>query len=167
MGICTSSRTSKAEERGGGESSFRMSTAKIIHVDGRLQEFRQPTTTGHVISQNPNCFLCSSESMNLDSCVPRLADDEELQIGQIYFLLPLSQSNNPLSLSNLCALAIKASKALGTKHNLNAPTTFSRSRSTVVGLLAAGSQAGCKVPTGLDVASQVGRARANRRGIGY
>ncbi|OVA05199.1 Protein of unknown function DUF4228 [Macleaya cordata] len=50
--------------------------------------------------------------MYLDTYLPHVAETEELQLGQIYFLLPLSQSQNPLSLSELCALAIKASTAL-------------------------------------------------------
>nr|DAD40610.1 TPA_asm: hypothetical protein HUJ06_014933 [Nelumbo nucifera] len=123
MGICISTPTMRAQRRGGGEGTGWPSTAKVIHVDGKLQEFKYPTTAGHVILQNPNCFLCSSESMNLDSCVPHLGDNEELEIGQIYFLMPLSQSNKLLSLSDLCILAVKASKVLGVKQNPT-PSTF-------------------------------------------
>ncbi|KAJ0077633.1 hypothetical protein Patl1_36309 [Pistacia atlantica] len=38
--------------------------------------------------------------------------EEQLQPGQIYFLLPLSKSQEPLTLQDLCSLAIKASSAL-------------------------------------------------------
>ncbi|KAK2978360.1 hypothetical protein RJ640_016462 [Escallonia rubra] len=88
------------------------STAKIIHNDGRLQEFRQPVKAGQVLSDNANCFLCSSETMYVDSHVPHVPADEELQLGQLYFLLPISKSQAPLSLQDLCSLAIKASIAL-------------------------------------------------------
>ncbi|KAF9609411.1 hypothetical protein IFM89_015752 [Coptis chinensis] len=107
MGVCASSQASK---EGGGIS--RPSTVKIIHADGRVQEFKQSIRAINILSQNPNSFLCSLESINLDSQMPRLAETEELQPDQIYFLLPLSQSHTHLSISDLCTLAIKASKAL-------------------------------------------------------
>ncbi|EEF43320.1 conserved hypothetical protein [Ricinus communis] len=91
---------------------YRQSTAKIVDRDGRLQEFKQPIKANYVLSQNPNCFLCSSESMYVNSPVSPVPDDEELQVGQIYFLMPLSKSHVLLSLQELCALAIKASAAL-------------------------------------------------------
>ncbi|KAJ9135566.1 hypothetical protein P3X46_032736 [Hevea brasiliensis] len=88
------------------------STAKIVHPDGRLQEFKQPIKAKLILSQNPNCFLCSSDSMFVNFRLPHVADDEELQLGQIYFLMPLSKSHARLSLQELGALAIKASSAL-------------------------------------------------------
>ncbi|KAM7479254.1 hypothetical protein LguiA_027473 [Lonicera macranthoides] len=86
--------------------------AKVIHLDGRLQEFSHPMTARHVIDQNPNCFLCSSEAMDINSRAPHVPMDEDLQLGQIYFLMPLSKSHKQLSLQDLGALAIKASTTL-------------------------------------------------------
>lgn len=105
MGNCASHQTT------GGRISM-ASTAKVIHEDGKLQEFKQPIKARHIISQNPNCFLSSSESMHLDSVVPQMEGEEELQLGQIYFLMPLKFFEVPLSLPDLCSLAIKASAAL-------------------------------------------------------
>ncbi|KAB5541393.1 hypothetical protein DKX38_014367 [Salix brachista] len=108
MGNCASPQYTK--KVGGGLNW--PSTAKIIHVDGRLQEFRQPIKASHVLSLNPNNFLCGSESMYIDCHLPQVPDDEELQLGQLYFLVPLSKSKAPLSLQELCALASKASASL-------------------------------------------------------
>lgn len=94
-------------------------TANIIHLDGRLQEFKQPIKAIDILSQNPNCFLCSSESMFIGSQVPRLPEDEELQVGQIYFLMPLSKLQATLTLQELCSLAIKASSAISHVNNIN------------------------------------------------
>jgi len=109
MGICASS---EYKRRDGRIDLNRPSTAKIIHLDGRLQEFRQPIKAGHILSQNPNSFLCSADSMDINSHVPLMPQNEELQLGQIYFMMPLSKSQAPLSLQDLCALAIKAHAAL-------------------------------------------------------
>lgn len=108
MGNCASFQYTKSI---GGSLKW-PSSAQIVHIDGRLQEFRQPTKASHVLSQNPNCFLCNSESMYIDCHVPQVPEDEELQLGQIYFLMPLSKSHARLSLQELCVLASKASVAL-------------------------------------------------------
>ncbi|KAK9077296.1 hypothetical protein SSX86_005633 [Deinandra increscens subsp. villosa] len=92
------------------------STVKVIHSgDGRLQEFRQPIRACHVLSGHPAAFLCSSDTMFVGCHVPQLPGNEELQMGQIYFVMPLSKSNNRLSLQELCSLAIKAGSALQSK----------------------------------------------------
>ncbi|KAI9180429.1 hypothetical protein LWI28_004729 [Acer negundo] len=122
MGNCASPQYTNKNKNGGGNSKnmmmikFWQSTAKIIRMDGRLQEIRQPIKAGDVISQNPKTFLCSSESMYVDSVLPHVPEDEELQLGQIYFLMPLSKSHVPLTLQELCSLAIKASSALSDNH---------------------------------------------------
>ena len=59
-----------------GSSLTWSSTAKIIHLSGNLQQFKQPIKTGHIISQNPNYFLCSSDSMLIDAHVPQVPEDE-------------------------------------------------------------------------------------------
>ncbi|KAI3675213.1 hypothetical protein L1987_84799 [Smallanthus sonchifolius] len=90
-------------------------TAKVIHsIDGRLQEFRQPVKAGNVLSghQPESFFLCSAEDMFVNCHVPHVLGDEDLQPGQIYFVMPMSKSYGPISLHELCLLAIKASSAL-------------------------------------------------------
>ncbi|KAJ9152893.1 hypothetical protein P3X46_026401 [Hevea brasiliensis] len=120
------------------------STAKIVHIDGSLQEFKQPIKANLILSQYSNFFLCSSESMYVNCRLPQVADDEELQLGQIYFLMPLSKSHAPLSLQELCALAIKASSALPQ------PDTGYPSSKTLPYLRGNG-QRFCKISIGFDI----------------
>ncbi|XP_057493258.1 uncharacterized protein LOC130778783 [Actinidia eriantha] len=112
----------------------------VIGLDGGLQEFKQPIKACYILSQNPKCFLCSSETMFLGSHAPHVTDDEALQLGQIYFLMPISKSQTPLSLQDLCVLAIKASTALN---------------NSVVLPFSAGPR---KVPAGIDVAGMGSQA---------
>ncbi|KDP31829.1 hypothetical protein JCGZ_12290 [Jatropha curcas] len=107
MGACASSQS---EIRSRSPSS---STIKIIDNDGKLQELKQPIKAGDITAKNPDSFLCSSESMYLGMCIPHVPEEEELQLDQIYFLLPQCQAHKPLSLPHLCSLAVKASSALG------------------------------------------------------
>lgn len=102
------------------------STAKVIHINGSLQEFRVPIKANHILSQHPDSFLCSSETMYIGSHPPHLSKDQELQLGHIYFLIPSSKSHVPLSLQDLCSLAIKASTALQTRSLKKVPVTGSK-----------------------------------------
>ncbi|KAI4327531.1 hypothetical protein L6164_019980 [Bauhinia variegata] len=121
MGVAASShsqsrmdkRDRDVTRRPAAQGSFRRpSTIMVIDLEGRIKEFKQAIEAKLIISQNPNCFLCNSESMYIGTSIPRVPDEEVLRPGQIYFLIPLSQANKPLSLPALCDLAIKASSAL-------------------------------------------------------
>ncbi|XAR59513.1 hypothetical protein NMG60_11015370 [Bertholletia excelsa] len=104
MGICSSSLMSGSKKG--------HPTAILVDFQGGLQEFRHPIKASSILSHNKHCFICSSDAMLVGSPAPRVAGDEELQRGQIYFLLPDSKSHHPLSLQDLCALAVKTSTAL-------------------------------------------------------
>ncbi|XP_010068506.2 uncharacterized protein LOC104455406 [Eucalyptus grandis] len=123
-------------------SSFPPSTVKVFHMDGRLQEFTQTIKASHLLSQDPNCFLCNSESMFIDSIVPKINEEEDLCLGQLYFLLPLSMSQVPLSLRELCILAVKASTALNSSSSLR--------RRKDAALSGASHWRWCRAPTGFD-----------------
>ncbi|XP_027362664.1 STS14 protein-like [Abrus precatorius] len=122
MGACASShsatmtKTTSASAKGGiacaTESFRRPSSIVVMDMMGGTKEYRQPIPASMVLSENPNCYLCNSESMYIGTCMPRMADEEELQPGRIYFLVPLSHFHSPLSLRLLCDLAVKASTAL-------------------------------------------------------
>jgi hypothetical protein len=55
--------------------------------------------------------------MFVGSPIHPVLPNQELQLDHIYFLLPISKSNIPLSLQDLCALAIKANTALAKTAN--------------------------------------------------
>lgn len=132
MGVCASSHshsptTTKTTttikhggERAASESFRRPSTIVVIDMEGGIiKEYKNPISASEVVSSdNPRCFLCNSEAMYIGTCMPRVPDDEELLPGRIYFLVPLSLSHHPLSLTLLCDLAVKASSALANRPSL-------------------------------------------------
>ncbi|GFQ03828.1 hypothetical protein PHJA_002526600 [Phtheirospermum japonicum] len=111
MGISSSSHATTRQL--GGTTTLIPISAKVVSIDGRLEEFRRLTTTAEVVSGHPDCYLCSSDTMVINSTAPQLPKDHVLQFGQIYFLMPLSKLKTPLSLQDLCVLAIKASIVIG------------------------------------------------------
>ncbi|KAL0543016.1 hypothetical protein IC582_018103 [Cucumis melo] len=100
MGICSSSE------------SAAVATAKLILHDGSLQEFSYPVKVSYVLQKNPSCFICNSDEMDFDDALSAINDDEELQIGQLYFALPLNRLRQPLQAEEMAALAVKANSAL-------------------------------------------------------
>ncbi|CAJ2679158.1 unnamed protein product [Trifolium pratense] len=112
MGSCASNLHS-TKDGGNKYSTF----VNIVHSNGKLQQLKEPIKAWHVLSQNPNHFLCSSESMYVGLPIHPVLPNQELQLDHIYFLLPLSKSNIPVSLQDLCGLAIKANTALAKTTN--------------------------------------------------
>lgn len=109
MGLCVSSQIISSQN--GRFLNFPY-TVMVIQSNGKLQQFKQPIRAGKLLSQNPSCFICCSETMNVDSFPVQMAEDDELQAGQLYFLMPISKSQTLITLQDLCTLAIKASAAI-------------------------------------------------------
>ncbi|CAG7898819.1 unnamed protein product [Brassica rapa] len=100
MGICSSSE------------STQVASAKLILQDGKMMEFANPVKVGYVLQKYPMCFICNSDDMDFDDAVSAISAEEELQLGQIYFALPLRWLREPLKAEEMAALAVKASSAL-------------------------------------------------------
>ncbi|KAI3747933.1 hypothetical protein L6452_10681 [Arctium lappa] len=100
MGICSSC------------DSTSVATAKLILHDGSLQEFSYPVKVSYVLHKNPSTFICNSDEMEFDDVLSAIRDDDELQLGQLYFALPLTRLRRPLQPEEMAALAVKASAAL-------------------------------------------------------
>ncbi|XP_038902080.1 uncharacterized protein LOC120088720 [Benincasa hispida] len=124
MGICVSS------------DAINVATAKLILTDGTLVEFSYPVKVSYILQKHPASFICNSDEMDFDDVVYAVDDDDELQLGQLYFALPLDRLNQPLQAEEMAALAVKASSALmkaggggtekcGSRRTAISPVTFS------------------------------------------
>ncbi|OIT34577.1 PREDICTED: uncharacterized protein LOC109244504 [Nicotiana attenuata] len=100
MGICSSCESTS------------IATAKLILQDGRLQEFPYPVKASYLLQRDPTIFICNSDEMEFGDVVSAISADEELQPGQLYFALPLSNLKRRLKAEEMAALAVKASSAL-------------------------------------------------------
>ncbi|KAL0384136.1 UNVERIFIED_CONTAM: hypothetical protein Sradi_2807900 [Sesamum radiatum] len=96
----------------GSRSATTTVTAKLVLLDGQLQEFSWPIKVSFLLQQNPDCFICSSDEMEFDQFVAEIGGDEVLQPGEVYFELPLRWRNQRLQAEDMAALAVKASVAL-------------------------------------------------------
>ncbi|KAH0894038.1 hypothetical protein HID58_056467 [Brassica napus] len=64
------------------------------------------------IARREDDGVCEPHDMDFDDAVSAISADEELQLGQIYFALPLRWLREPLKAEEMAALAVKASSAL-------------------------------------------------------
>ncbi|KAL2477201.1 uncharacterized protein Fot_46215 [Forsythia ovata] len=89
-----------------------IATAKLILVDGELEEFSCPIKVSNLLEQKPDCFICNSDEMGFGEFVSAIDGDEELQPGELYFELPLKWLSHRLQAEDMASLAMKASVAL-------------------------------------------------------
>lgn len=85
-------------------------TAKLILQDGQLQEFSNPIKVSQVL-QNYDIHstfyaICDSDHMEFGEYVYGLNGEEELQVGQLYFVLPLSRLNSQFRVEDIASLAV-------------------------------------------------------------
>ncbi|XP_073047425.1 uncharacterized protein [Primulina eburnea] len=91
-------------------------TAKLILLNGQLQEFQYPVKVSSLMqlgTVNLDRFICSSDDMDIGEALVAVSGDKELRPGDVYFELPSKWRNHRLQVEDMAALAVKASLALG------------------------------------------------------
>ncbi|KAI3724740.1 hypothetical protein L2E82_36528 [Cichorium intybus] len=129
MGSCMSS--------GGDSVTNRSNSALVISPKGDLRQYSTPVFVSDVLQLEAEAaassfFVCNSDNLSYDEHIRALDSEDELDAGQIYFVLPISKLRDRLSASEMAALAVKASVALNAKANAKTimrSGSFSRSKS--------------------------------------
>ncbi|TVU10070.1 hypothetical protein EJB05_43578, partial [Eragrostis curvula] len=112
MGSCAS-RSHSASTTTRADSALAL-TAKVVDFDGSMAQFAAPLTAHEaLLAAAASRFLCCSDELRFDAPTRAMAAHESLQIGQIYFALPLPMLGRPLSGQDMATLAVKATAALG------------------------------------------------------
>lgn len=86
--------------------------AKVFTGDGRLRIYTRPVRVAELMVENPGEFVCDSSHLKVGYRIPGLSADEELELRQIYFLLPMDMLYSVLTTEEMNMLNKKASKAL-------------------------------------------------------
>uniref|UniRef100_A0ACD5YGI9 Uncharacterized protein n=1 Tax=Avena sativa TaxID=4498 RepID=A0ACD5YGI9_AVESA len=127
MGSCTSRSPAPAPASApaSGSSGRRAATAKVVGLDGSMAQYAAPATARHALrddgSSSSSVFLCSSDELRLDQPPRVLADEEALQPGWLYFVLPVSTLRLALSKHEMTVLAVRASYALAVASGVASP----------------------------------------------
>ncbi|KAM0846976.1 hypothetical protein ACQ4PT_055319 [Festuca glaucescens] len=126
MGACNSCEATAVAAVTGGAAVGEATVARVVLADGELQRFPGGTRASHALKAaaaaaaggaGGACFMCSADGLELGGAVAAVAPDEELQPGQLYFVLPAVMRRRPLRAEEMAALAIRASAALAGDHD--------------------------------------------------
>ncbi|KAI8013100.1 hypothetical protein LOK49_LG05G03958 [Camellia lanceoleosa] len=157
MGGCLSSIEEADSERGSGSGSGSgngLPTCNVVSANGDLHKYTVPVTVSQVLhmefptlppspsssslsstsNSNSNSnwnaakfFVCSSDLLYYDEYIQALNGEYQLQPDQLYFVLPASKLQYPITASDMAALAAKASLPLS--HSLHKISSNSSSSS--------------------------------------
>ncbi|PIN07327.1 hypothetical protein CDL12_20111 [Handroanthus impetiginosus] len=95
---------------------------KVLSSDGRLLIYtREPMKAAEIMLANPGQFLCESSNLKVGQRIPGITAEEELERGQVYFLLPMDMLYSVLTSEELKGLNQKASKGI---KQVNFPKIF-------------------------------------------
>ncbi|XP_062213262.1 uncharacterized protein LOC133914132 [Phragmites australis] len=116
MGACNSCEATAVAAAPGSTSA----EARVVLADGALRRFPGGTGASQAVKAAGAAgawFLCSADGLELGGAVAAVESEEELQPGQLYFVLPAAMRRRPLQADEMAALAVRASAALVGDHN--------------------------------------------------
>ncbi|CAM0952066.1 unnamed protein product [Alopecurus aequalis] len=121
MGSCVSCSPSSASTAG--SSGRRVATANVVDIDGSMAPYEAPITAREALGDHRgvSVFLCSSDELRFDVAPRALADQEALQPGWLYFVLPTSMLRLALSGHEMATLVVRASAALAVAGGVASP----------------------------------------------
>lgn len=80
------------------EPPLRTGTINIVKSDGMVEIYHRPVQVSELMTEFPKHMVCCSDSLYIGQKIPALSEDEQLQLGQNYFLLPKHFFQSVLSL---------------------------------------------------------------------
>ncbi|OIV93759.1 hypothetical protein TanjilG_07662 [Lupinus angustifolius] len=88
-------------------------TVKLIIVpEGKLREFSYHVKVSSLLQKYPTTFICNSDDMDFNDVVKAIDRDQMLQLGHLYFAIPLSELERKLKAEEMVVLAVKASMVI-------------------------------------------------------
>eukprot|EP01018_Ginkgo_biloba_P027359 Gb_05762 [translate_table: standard] len=90
-------------------------TVKVLLMNGSVQAFQRPIKAAEVMLENPQQFVCHSNALQIGRRISALSADEDLDLGHLYFLLPMQKLHSLLSASDMASLVFKANSVLKRK----------------------------------------------------
>ncbi|GLJ44741.1 hypothetical protein SUGI_0940800 [Cryptomeria japonica] len=93
---------------------------KVVLPNGSVQEFHRRVKAAELMLENPQQFVCHANGLQIGRRINPLLADEDLELGQLYFLLPMQKLKGVLSGTDMASLAFKANSATkGSGHGKN------------------------------------------------
>jgi hypothetical protein len=89
--------------KGGGHEEEE-ETIQLVSSDGTVQILQKPLRAGQIIQEFPHHLICHSHSLYIGQKTPALSPNDQLEVGNKYFLLPEQFFQSELTLVLLASL---------------------------------------------------------------
>ncbi|GAV82596.1 DUF4228 domain-containing protein [Cephalotus follicularis] len=80
-------------------------TIKLIRSDGLVKIYHRPIHVSELMLEYPKHLVCRSDSFYIGQKIPSLSEDDKLQLGHKYFLLPKHCFQSVLSFVTIASFA--------------------------------------------------------------
>lgn len=102
------------------------STIKLIKSDGIVKIYDRPILVSELMVEFPKHRVCRSDSFYIGQKIPALSEDDKLQLGHKYFLLPKHFFQSVLSFVTVASFASPQSHAVSSSLEMsrNSKTAF-------------------------------------------
>lgn len=77
---------------------------QLVQSDGTVQILHKPLRVAQIVEEFPEHLVCHSGSLYIGQKTPVLSPDDQLEMGNNYFLLPQHFFHSPLTLLSLASL---------------------------------------------------------------
>ncbi|GKV47175.1 hypothetical protein SLEP1_g54093 [Rubroshorea leprosula] len=82
-----------------------LATIKLVKSDGMVKIYNRPIHVSELMAEFPRHMVCRSDSLYIGQKIPALSEDDQLQLGHNYFLLPKHFFQSVLSFVTVASLA--------------------------------------------------------------
>jgi hypothetical protein len=93
-------------------NSVPSNTVKVVSWNGSVQELQRRIKAAELMLDNPQHFVCHANGLQIGRRINPLSADEELDLGYLYFLLPMAKLHSVLSGTDMASLSFKANSAM-------------------------------------------------------
>ncbi|TMW84333.1 hypothetical protein EJD97_025403 [Solanum chilense] len=81
---------------------------KVIFPSGEIRHFYEPIKAAEIMMETPNFFLVNTRSLHIGRRFSALNADEDLEMGNVYFMFPMKRVNSFVSAGDMGALLLTA-----------------------------------------------------------
>ncbi|XP_074343126.1 uncharacterized protein LOC141680951 [Apium graveolens] len=79
--------------------------SRVVKSDGRVMMYDRPINVSALVFEFPYHKICISESLYIGKKISALSEDDELQLGHYYFLLPIHFFDSALTFVTITSFA--------------------------------------------------------------
>lgn len=86
--------------------------AKVIFPGGEVRVLDRPTKVAELMLEEPSFFVVNSQSLHMGRRFSALGADEDLEMGSVYAMFPMTRLNSVVTAADMGALFMRANSSV-------------------------------------------------------